>query len=686
MNKNKLKYNQQTKNTIKENSLNRTKKKNSSIIYIIIAFVVPILLYSQTINFGFTKFDDDSLISRNITFLSNIKNAHQVFLTDAFIIKTSSFYRPLQTLSYMIDIQLSGANDTWMFHLTNVLLLGLIACTLMVLLKRFLIPPMLALLSTMIYCAHPLFISSVAWLPARGELMLTLFSLLSFLFFIELLDKGKIRYLFLNWIAFTIALFCKETAVVFPFIFILYYFTFKQKKGFDKIYILNIILYLVSGVLWYWIRLKAIGSFSNPNDSVIGFTSFLSNLRTIPESISMFILPFDIAPIPCFSILKTLIGVGIIIFFITIFFTTIFFINKERSKREKIFCFSWFLILMFPSMLYKHPFIEYLDHRFFLPLIGMLLFLLFILPKKWMVKGNVKRYWVLIIIFIFLSIFTFSKSCSYSNPITFYNSAINQNSNSTFAYNNRGILKYDNTDIKGAIDDYNKAIVICPNYAEAYYNRGIVKTKTGDLNGTVDDYNKAIALRPNFVEAIYNRGITKANMGDNLGAIDDYTKAIALRPNYAEPFYNRGIAKAIKGDNLGAILDYTKAISINPNYLDAYNNRGILEGNMGNNSGAVADYNKSIAINPNNPEVYNNRGNLKSKMGDYSSAIDDYNKAIIINPNYLDAYFNRAVIKYNLKDLVGTIEDCNKVLKLNPDYKNALTLKNRIQQELNKKR
>ena len=143
-----------------------------------------------------------------------------------------------------------------MYHLSNILLLGLISCLLFLLLKRFLIPPKLALLSTLIYCAHPLFVSSIAWIPARGDLLLTFFSLLSFLFFIEFLQKEKIIYLFLNWVAFTIALFCKETAAFLPFLFIIYFFTFHTEKRFEKKYLFMIILYAVSGIFWFWLRSK----------------------------------------------------------------------------------------------------------------------------------------------------------------------------------------------------------------------------------------------------------------------------------------------------------------------------------------------------------------------------------------------------------------------------------------------
>jgi hypothetical protein len=322
------------------------KNKKDTILPVIIVFCLPVLLYLQTLSFGFTCFDDNDIITNNITFLSDFRNAPQAFLKNAIMGEGDHLYRPLQTLSYMADICLSGENNTWMYHLTNILLLGLIACLLFLLFRKFLIPLKLAILSTLVYCAHPLFISSIAWIPARGDLLLSFFSLLSFLFFIEHLQKKKVIYLFLHWLTFTIALFCKETAVFLPFLFIIYYFTFSSEKRFEKKYLLNIVLYAISGVSWFWLRSIATGNFSIQNE--VKLIPLISNLQIIPESLARFFLPFDIALIPSFSLFKTLTGLGIIIIIIVIFFN-----NKERTKKEKVFCLSWFLFLLLPTILYK---------------------------------------------------------------------------------------------------------------------------------------------------------------------------------------------------------------------------------------------------------------------------------------------------------------------------------------------
>ena len=567
-----------SKKTADESNLIVSEKKNSSVIYLIIAFCLPVLLYLQTINFGLTGFDDDSIIVNNISFLRHLDNAPQAFFTDAFIDKSSSFYRPLQTLSYMTDIQLSGANKTWMFHLTDILLLGFISCLLFLLFRRFSIPKNVALPGALIYCAHPLFISSVAWIPARGDLMLMLFSLLSFIFFIDFLRSKKVICLILNWAAFTIALFCKETAAFLPFLFIIYFFTFHKGKHFEGNYAFLIILYAVSGIFWFWLRYKAIGGISNRND-VFELIPFLMNFSTIPESVAKFFLPFDIAPIPAFSKYDTMIGIGVIAILVSLF------INKsEKPWKEFIFCFSWFLILMLPSMFYKHPYIDYLNHRFFLPLIGLLLFVLLLLPERRTRKGIIKQYWLMIAVFLILSTSTFIKSRSYADTLTFYSSAVAQNPNSATAYINLGYLKNAANDFQGAVDDYNKAIAICPNYPDAFNNRGVSKTNLGDKQGAVDDYNKAIAINPNYSNAYNNRGIAKATMGDNAGAMSDFNKAVSINPGYSDAYCNRAITRFTLKDYAGVIEDCNTMLKLNPDDEKAFNLKAKAQQELQNGS------------------------------------------------------------------------------------------------------
>lgn len=98
--------------------------------------------------------------------------------------------------------------------------------------------------------------------------------------------------------------------------------------------------------------------------------------------------------------------------------------------------------------------------------------------------------------------------------------------------------------------------------AEDLSDRGNVKYEKKDYKGAIEDYDRAIQLKPNYVEAYVDRGWAKGDSGDNPGAIADYTKAIELNPNYADAYNGRGDAKSNLGDNPGAIADYQKAAEL----------------------------------------------------------------------------------------------------------------------------
>ncbi len=49
-------------------------------------------------------------------------------------------------------------------------------------------------------------------------------------------------------------------------------------------------------------------------------------------------------------------------------------------------------------------------------------------------------------------------------------------------------------DYVAAVQHYNQAILLDPNYARAYGNRGLVKANLGDMRGAMEDFQKAAQL------------------------------------------------------------------------------------------------------------------------------------------------------------------------------------------------
>ena len=179
-------------------------------------------------------------------------------------------------------------------------------------------------------------------------------------------------------------------------------------------------------------------------------------------------------------------------------------------------------------MLVKVKVIDYLDHRFFLPLIGILLFVLFSLPKKWFEKGDIKKPWIMVAVFLILSVFTFINSRAYSDPMTFDNSAISKNPDSALAYNNRGALYHKRGLLDRAVSDYTKAIHIQPDYVNPYNARANAYYLQKNYAKAIADFSKVIELKAADANTYNTRGASYLHLGLYDKACPDFEKAEEL--------------------------------------------------------------------------------------------------------------------------------------------------------------
>ncbi len=183
-----------------------------------------LLTYIWTVFFGFTYLDDQSLILDNLFFLKNLGNIPTAFVTDVFRILhvPTAYYRPLLTVSFMFDAQLSGSNP-FFYHLTNVIIHVATSCVVFIFLQKIKIKEEVAFLLSAIFAVHPVLSQAVAWIPGRNDSLLTLFSLLSFVFSINFVESGKSRDIIWHIVFFAAALLTKESALLVAPLIVLYY-------------------------------------------------------------------------------------------------------------------------------------------------------------------------------------------------------------------------------------------------------------------------------------------------------------------------------------------------------------------------------------------------------------------------------------------------------------------------------
>jgi hypothetical protein len=186
-------------------------------------FLTGFILYFRTLFFGLTNFDDLTFVVHNYHFLKNLSHLGQIFGEDVFhrFELGGYFYRPILTCSFMFDTQIAGQTQ-WFYHLTNILIHLLASGLIFFLLTRLGYREGISFLISVIFVVHPIHTQAVAWLPGRNDSLLTVFILFSFLSMLNFLDRRRKLCLLLHFLFFVLALFTKETAIVFPLLILLY--------------------------------------------------------------------------------------------------------------------------------------------------------------------------------------------------------------------------------------------------------------------------------------------------------------------------------------------------------------------------------------------------------------------------------------------------------------------------------
>jgi tetratricopeptide (TPR) repeat protein len=629
----------------------------------IFIFVLTFLVYAQTLSFSLGKLDEANIILDHLAFLSDFHNLKEALLTNPFFNKGGDFYRPLQNLSFMMDAHLSGKSG-WAFYLTNILIHGLTCSLLFYLLCLLGKDRRIALLLTLIFAVHPLFVQTVAWAPSRGDLFLCMFGLASFISFIRYIKSGNRLFLSLNIVTFGFALFSKETAVIIPVIGLLYYFfVAKEKKVTWKSLVIPIAAYLLLFAVFMYIRNSVVGIVVEKGQ--FGILPFIVHLRTIPEFIFKFFIPIGLGPMPAFVWTYTILG-GLILGGL------VFISIRFRAGSGNIYSFGlvWFLLFVIPALMYINKFgsyaCDYMEHRAYLPLIGIVIMVYYFLTHHHKLSKNKTIPGLLVIIILFFGGYTAIYAGNYKTPKTYYSLAVSNNPKSAIAWFNKGATRMNfEKDYEGAIEDYNMTMKLFPTYAEVYVDRGYCRERLNDTSGAVSDYETAVRLRPGWYEPHVDLATIKHKLGMTEDAIREYDTVLSLVPQFYQGYNERGALRMEMNQVNLASEDFDKALSINDKYPEAYFNRGVLEYRQQDFNSAMEDYNRAIQYDKAYVEAYVNRGILKYQQQDYQGALADLNQALLLDDKFGEAYLDRGMTRYMTNDRNGACEDWQTASKLN---------------------
>ncbi len=505
-------------------------KKNFHFIAILCTIAISAYIFSLN---NTLVWDDEQFIYNN----EYVKNFQvKKILTQNTIAgagETSTYYRPLTTLSFAVDYQIWGLNP-FGFHLTNTILHILTGLFLFFYLRTLKFPKLASLAISSIFLVHPLQTEAVVYANSRGDSMYAFWTMVSILSFALLLTekypKIKIydleiapnkKHLFCFTIfGYLFAILGKEIGIaslgLIGLTFLFTYFTNSEKFSFKTIFTKNIpavfVIFLnILTALFYLLFRDKVLSIQTTLDTYFAGTAYgesvFVRLHTFTQVLwtyfKLIILPHPLHMERTVEVLEKPISFWLIATLALILFITALAIKEYKKQKTVYIAFGslWFLGMLVPvSGIIPVNGLIY-EHWQYIPIVGFCITLYGIkklfTPKHLHEKINEILKGILLVLTVIYIALTIRQNYIWANPIRFYSYTL-QFSESARLRNNLAMSYADVGDYQNAIQQYNKAIEVGDFYPQTHHNLANTYLAVGETELAKKEFGIAIRMNEKF--------------------------------------------------------------------------------------------------------------------------------------------------------------------------------------------
>lgn len=503
-----------------------------------------LILYLRTATFGFSNLDDSVLIVRNYPFLSHIANLGRVFTQKVFSGSILPYYRPMLTVSLMLDAHLGGLSP-FVYHLHNILLHLAASCLAYAVFNAIGINKNVSFGFALLFTVHPALTPAVAWIPGRNDSLMAIFVLASFLFFVSFLrNTGWWRFA-LHLIFLLLALFTKESALMLMVLAPLYAVMVAREKLISSRGFIYLAGYVVIVGFYFFMRHMAVaGSFEMTWFDAARF--FVMYLPAVIQLVGKAVFPLNLSVFP--TVQDTTFAYGLAA--LAVIMAGIM-LSKSKSRPIIEFGALWFFLFLIPSLIRPHAGVinDVLEHRLYLPMIG----LVFIASEMDVIKRSTRavRY-VFIAIMAFFIILAFRHSGDFRDKLSFWESAVRTSPRSPYAHLLLGIAYFEDGKDALAEREFKESLIMDNRMMRAHYYMGLLHQKDGFYKDAAQEFRKEIALHPEFDPSYSSLAVAYYKMGRRADLERLWKRAIELNPDNLEAYRNLAIYYASIGNKEGA--------------------------------------------------------------------------------------------------------------------------------------
>ncbi len=603
----------------KANKINKISKKQSEIAVpskkswgvftsAVICFLFAFILYSNTFKHDYVL-DDYGALADNWVVKKGVQGIPIILKTTyryGINHLSDNLYRPLSQIMFAIEWQIAP-NNPYLSHFLNVLFYALSCFLLLIVLRKYLnkAHPLIPLIITLLYAAHPIHTEAVANIKSRDEIMSFFFLMLSLLLLHAWFTKKKWWSLIVSLLLFFLAFLSKEGVITMLFLFPIIGWYLTDAK--PKTILTASLLLIVPAIAYIAIRHQIISkhsvssAISVVDNFLVGAPDTISHFATavmlLGKYLLLSIIPYQLVSDYSFNQIS-IVGAGDFKFIISLLVYMALGIYAVLNFRKKSYIVFGLLFFLITISIYSNVLIpvgtSFGERFMFLPSLGLCIAFVFLIAQ-WLKIGTnnktkseieilkSKPVFTVICIFILIafSVKTVVRAAEWKDQKTLFGKDVKRSPNSAHMRLYWGLALRDN-----AMKKENKM------------NRDAIMLQA------VEQFDKGLSIHPSYTDCYEQLGLAWYRLKDTKKSLYNYENALKLNPTKAVTWNNTGIIYFEQGNYQKAMEVYQKAIDIDPNYADAHSNMGSVLGTLGKYEEAIVEFKKCIQFDPENGEAH----------------------------------------------------------------------------------
>lgn len=704
-------------------------KKRNYLLCRLLIFGVALGLYVNTFHHGWVL-DDYGAFKLNIYVTAGF-DGFQDIMTKTYRhgsgFYTDNLYRPLSQLMFAAEWQFFP-DRPGLYHAVSVFFYALTCVLLFAFLRKLLkqYNRWIPFFITLLYAAQPIHTEVVANIKSRDEIMCILFVILTLYLSLLYVDRKKIWYLPVIFVAFLLAMFSKESAITTLALLPLTLFFFRKPQM--KEYICIFLMLVIPAAIYLLARHAVLANYPESEHftvSIVDNYFYDSNLWTgwataimlLGRYLVKLFIPYTLVcdysysqfPVTTFGDVSTWISLLIHLAFL------VYAIMGIRKKKPIAYAIFFYIITMsvFSNLVYRIG-SSFADRFLFFPSLGFCIIIVFLLFRLFKVeteghevKGQDGKLKILsvfcLIIFVLYSCRTITRAAEWKDQFTLFGTDVKKSDKSAhmrlywgLALRDKGQefedaskketnwVKIQSNDKNfydwtwKAIRQFKKGVAIYPEYADCYEQLGLLYDKIGVKMGVqtyrdTAEYYYLQCLKYLPSKATANSNLAKIYFESNrvMLAKKYYLLAIMYDPLLSDGYFNLGSTYGTLAMYDSSFYYYDKCLQLDPKRVEAVVYKGLNYANTGRMDSAVIYYDQAIKMDPYLPSPYILKTKAFVAINKWEEAEKPIDEALSLFPYRGELYYYKGMMEKHRQNYSAALSDMNACIRYMPRFLEA---------------